>query len=139
MHTFLRPARARLRARCGDGRPCVAVASWVGDGQGFVGPPWAAVRPPVLRPRQRRPSRQEPPRPGRRRRLPHPAPRYVRVRVWVQIAPIGLLSGAMTNHVGGELLHDEEAIIRLLAPLAQTPGAFALEDDCAVLKPPARH
>jgi thiamine-monophosphate kinase len=38
---------------------------------------------------------------------------------------------------GGEVLHDEEAIIRLLAPLAQTPGAFALEDDCAVLEPKA--
>jgi thiamine-monophosphate kinase len=44
----------------------------------------------------------------------------------------------MTHHAGGgEVLQDEEAIIRLLAPLAQTPGAFALEDDCAVLQPKA--
>jgi thiamine-monophosphate kinase len=44
----------------------------------------------------------------------------------------------MTKHAGGgEVLNDEEAIIRLLAPLAQTPGAFALEDDCALLRPKA--
>ena len=33
-------------------------------------------------------------------------------------------------------LHGEEAIIRLLAPLAQgIPGAFGLEDDCALITP----
>jgi thiamine-monophosphate kinase len=37
-----------------------------------------------------------------------------------------------------EVLHSEEAIIRLLAPLTQAaPGAFGLEDDCAVLAPEA--
>ena len=36
----------------------------------------------------------------------------------------------------GEKLHGEEAIIRLLAPLAQGyPGAFGLTDDCAVVTP----
>ena len=35
----------------------------------------------------------------------------------------------------GELLQDEEAVIRLLAPLTQTAGAFALEDDCAIFRP----
>jgi thiamine-monophosphate kinase len=35
----------------------------------------------------------------------------------------------------GELLQDEEAIIRLLEPLAQAAGAFALKDDCAILRP----
>ena len=35
-----------------------------------------------------------------------------------------------------ERLHGEEAIIRLLAPLARgAPGAFGLEDDCAVITP----
>jgi thiamine-monophosphate kinase len=44
----------------------------------------------------------------------------------------------MTKCAGdGEVLQDEEAIIRLLAPLAQTPGAFGLEDDCALLRPKA--
>ena len=42
----------------------------------------------------------------------------------------------MAGHAGdGEVLQGEEAIIRLLAPLALTPGAFALQDDCAVLQP----
>jgi thiamine-monophosphate kinase len=35
----------------------------------------------------------------------------------------------------GEVLQDEEAVIRLLAPLAQTAGAFALKDDCAIFRP----
>jgi thiamine-monophosphate kinase len=44
----------------------------------------------------------------------------------------------MSNCAGdGEVLQDEEAIVRLLAPLAQTPGAFGLEDDCALLRPKA--
>src|SRR5438552_6732719 len=35
-----------------------------------------------------------------------------------------------------ERLHGEEAIIRLLAPLARgAPGAFGLEDDCALITP----
>jgi thiamine-monophosphate kinase len=35
----------------------------------------------------------------------------------------------------GEVLQDEEAVIRLLQPLAQAAGAFALEDDCAIFRP----
>jgi thiamine-monophosphate kinase len=35
-----------------------------------------------------------------------------------------------------EVLHGEEAIVRLLAPLAQGfPGAFGLQDDCALIAP----
>ena len=38
----------------------------------------------------------------------------------------------------GELLESEEAIIRHFAPLAAAAaGAFALQDDCALLAPPA--
>jgi thiamine-monophosphate kinase len=35
----------------------------------------------------------------------------------------------------GEVLQDEEAVIRLLEPLAQAAGAFALKDDCAIFRP----
>jgi thiamine-monophosphate kinase len=35
----------------------------------------------------------------------------------------------------GEFLADEEAIIRLFEPLATAAGAFALKDDCAILRP----
>jgi thiamine-monophosphate kinase len=43
----------------------------------------------------------------------------------------------MANHeTEDERLHGEEAIIRLLAPLARgAPGAFGLEDDCALITP----
>jgi thiamine-monophosphate kinase len=42
---------------------------------------------------------------------------------------------ASAEHTG-ERLHGEEAIIRLLAPLAAGyPGAFGLEDDCALVRP----
>src|SRR6476620_6391259 len=41
-----------------------------------------------------------------------------------------------SNRRQGEPLQGEEAIIRLLAPLAQgAPGALGLEDDCALLAP----
>ena len=41
----------------------------------------------------------------------------------------------MSNH-NDEQLHGEEAIIRVLAPLARgAPGAFGLEDDCALITP----
>jgi thiamine-monophosphate kinase len=35
----------------------------------------------------------------------------------------------------GEVLEDEEAVIRLFEPLATAAGAFALQDDCAILRP----
>src|SRR5262245_36748366 len=35
----------------------------------------------------------------------------------------------------GEVLADEEAVIRLFEPLAAAAGAFALKDDCAILRP----
>ena len=46
-------------------------------------------------------------------------------------------SGAMTNHEHkDDRVHGEEAIIRILAPLARgAPGAFGLEDDCALIAP----
>ena len=46
-------------------------------------------------------------------------------------------SGAMTNREHkDERVNGEEAIIRLLAPLARgAPGAFGLEDDCALIAP----
>jgi thiamine-monophosphate kinase len=41
----------------------------------------------------------------------------------------------MSNH-NDQRLHGEEAIIRYLAPLARcAPGAFGLEDDCALIAP----
>src|SRR5215471_21094284 len=40
----------------------------------------------------------------------------------------------MTTELQEERVHGEEAIIRLLAPLARAaPGAFGLEDDCALI------
>ena len=42
----------------------------------------------------------------------------------------------MPHEAHDDLLHGEEAIIALLAPLAEGfPGAFGLEDDCALLTP----
>jgi thiamine-monophosphate kinase len=42
----------------------------------------------------------------------------------------------MATEKQGNPLHGEEAIIRLLAPLAQGyPGAFDLRDDCALIRP----
>jgi len=63
----------------------------------------------------------------------------------VQIVPVALLSGAershrilMPNHPNAaEVLADEEAIVRFLEPLATAAGAFALKDDCAILRPRA--
>jgi len=41
-----------------------------------------------------------------------------------------------SNEHTGEKLHGEEAIVRLLAPLAEGyPGAFGLKDDCALVTP----
>lgn len=51
----------------------------------------------------------------------------------------GTLSAIMRSNQGpDDQLHGEEAIIALLAPLTQgDPGAFGLEDDCALITPAA--
>ena len=49
---------------------------------------------------------------------------------------MGEWQGAMTTRQEDQQLQGEEAIIRLLVPLTRSaPGAFGLEDDCALITP----